>query len=105
MDEEILDYAEFVSPTKGEHMMRSFTLERLRNQVCKLWPTAKLACFGSFETQLYLPSSDLDCCIIEASVFIPACLYKLRDQLNKANIAIKLDVIPSTKVLLQFFAT
>lgn len=98
LDEEILDYADFVSPTDGEHNMRLFTLDRLRNQICKLWPEAKLVCFGSFETQLYLPSSDLDCCVVETSVFVPSCLYLLRDQLNRANIALKLDVIPGTKV-------
>ena len=66
LDEEILDFVEYVKPTRQEHAMRLFCLHRLEQVIATIWPEAKLCCFGSFETKLYLPSRyvSLGCVVI-----------------------------------------
>jgi non-canonical poly(A) RNA polymerase PAPD5/7 len=98
LDEEILDFVAYVKPTRAERTMRQFTLKRLRQVLAKTWPTAVLNCFGSFETELYLPSSDLDCVVMESNARVPGCLYVLHDKMVQAGIASRIDVIATSKV-------
>lgn len=65
LDEEIHDFAKFISPTHQEHFARSSVVARVSELVDKIFNSngrvlAKVHVFGSFETQLYLPSSDID---------------------------------------------
>ena len=65
LNEEIYDFARFISPTHQEHFARSSVVARVSEVVDRTFNgggkvIAKLHVFGSFETQLYLPSSDID---------------------------------------------
>ena len=56
LHEEIDDYVQFISPTDAEHRLRQITVQRLEAVAQSIWPNALVQVFGSFETQLYLPS-------------------------------------------------
>ncbi|KAJ3274821.1 Non-canonical poly(A) RNA polymerase papd5 [Terramyces sp. JEL0728] len=101
LNQEIRDYIDYVRPTIAEHQMRIIAVKRLETVVKSLWKQAKVCNFGSFETQLYLPSSDLDCVIIDSSLYTPQCLFELRNGLEKDGIATRIDV-PIVKYIDSF---
>jgi DNA polymerase sigma len=99
LDQEIRDFDKFIHPTVAEHQMRLFTINRLRKLVHTIFDIdSDLKCFGSFETKLYLPSSDLDMVIINPRLHKPNCLYALEEGLKKYNISSQIDVIARSKV-------
>ena len=55
LHEEILDFAQFISPTPEEHEKREQLYQRFVQLVKGLWPNATVESFGSFATKLYLP--------------------------------------------------
>lgn len=57
---EIIEFVNWISPTKKERIARSETIERLSRVINGLWPTARVEVFGSHYTDLYLPLSDID---------------------------------------------
>ena len=60
---EILEFERWISPAPEETYSRQTVIERIEKLVIKrLWPggEAKLKAFGSFQTNLFLPSSDID---------------------------------------------
>lgn len=89
LHQEIVQFVNFVSPTEEERYARHCIVERVREVVEKLWPGATLQVFGSFHTQLYLPSSDID-----LVVFLPdkeqaagSPIRKLARALQKTDMA------------------
>ena len=65
LNEEIHEFAKFISPTQQEHYARRGVVARVSELVDKTFNkdgnvVAKVHVFGSFETRLYLPSSDID---------------------------------------------
>ncbi|KAI3640449.1 hypothetical protein MIR68_001327 [Amoeboaphelidium protococcarum] len=60
LQQEILDLVDYLSPTDIEHKMRQYVILRTKNAIHSLWPEAEVQVFGSFDTRLYLPSSDID---------------------------------------------
>ncbi|XP_004225899.2 uncharacterized protein LOC101243288 isoform X2 [Ciona intestinalis] len=58
--EEIEDFYELMRPTEEERQMREYVIKSVEEVVLELWPTCKLDVFGSFRTDLYLPTSDID---------------------------------------------
>lgn len=60
LHEEILDFVDFVSPTKAEHAARTQIVSRLRAAITSKYPDATITVFGSYDTKLYLPSADID---------------------------------------------
>ena len=99
---EILDFVKFVGPTEAEHLVRTFVISRIRKVVEEKWPTSTLRVFGSFETKLYLPTSDIDLVVLsspEGEIYEkPAHLRKLANWLVKARIAENIQVITSARV-------
>lgn len=99
---ELLDFVKFVGPTEEEHRVRTFVISRIQKLVEKKWPTAALHVFGSFETKLYLPTSDIDLVILSGAggeVYEkPNHLRKLANWLVKARIAENIQVITSARV-------
>lgn len=61
---EILQFASFVSPTQAELESRKEMVIMVESIVKKLWPTSTPHIFGSYATGLYLPTSDIDICIL-----------------------------------------
>ncbi|KAJ3409408.1 hypothetical protein HDV05_004449 [Chytridiales sp. JEL 0842] len=96
--QEVDDFVKYISPTKSEHAMRLLTVERLRKVVNKMWANAEVTVFGSFETQLYLPTSDVDVVICDPSMQAPQCLFKIANVLKDHFMVSKIEVIGKAKV-------
>ncbi|CAH1780091.1 unnamed protein product [Owenia fusiformis] len=60
LHEEIISFFKYMSPRPEEAHMRQDVVHRIRQVIQGLWPAAKVNIFGSFETGLYLPTSDID---------------------------------------------
>lgn len=56
LNEEINAWYRHVSPSREEYEVRLFTIELIMRAVHKLWPDAGVTPFGSWQTQLYLPT-------------------------------------------------
>ncbi|KAI8928431.1 hypothetical protein BC831DRAFT_510065 [Entophlyctis helioformis] len=98
LDEEIDDYVDYVKPTAAEHSMRKLVVERIRRAVEAIWPDATVEVFGSFETMLYLPSSDVDVVVMCDKCHPPNCLYQLRKSLETMKVFSSIEVISKAKV-------
>lgn len=102
LHEEIDDYVEYISPTPAEHAVRYLVIQRVEAAVQSLWPNALVQVFGSYETHLYLPSSDVDVVVFEPSLRVPACLWKLKTALAAADVYSKIEVIDKARVQASF---
>lgn len=56
LNEEITAFYQYMSPTTIEYEVRLFTIELIVRTVKSLWPDATVTPFGSWQTQLYLPT-------------------------------------------------
>ncbi|KAJ2850427.1 hypothetical protein IWW36_001917 [Coemansia brasiliensis] len=114
LNEEVTKFVNYISPTPEEHQMRSWVIERMQN-ILDEWdlPGARPVahCFGSFETKLYLPTSDIDLTIMiynptdnrvsslyESRDSIRAFLYKLARQLKNKGFCDSCEVIAGARV-------
>jgi non-canonical poly(A) RNA polymerase PAPD5/7 len=98
LHQEMDDYINFIQPTDAEHYMRSVTVQRIEKVVQSIWHGAQVEVFGSFDTLLYLPSSDVDIVVFDEEISPPSCLWKLKDALNRSNIYSNIEVITGAKV-------
>ncbi|KAJ3107406.1 hypothetical protein HDU96_007913 [Phlyctochytrium bullatum] len=97
-NQEAYDYIRYISPTAPEHAMRALTVERIRNVVRQVWgPECSVMPFGSFETGLYLPTSDVDVVVYNCPP-PPACLDSLGYALDRLQIASKLELVKKARV-------
>ena len=60
LHKEIIDLYEYLKPRPSEIKMRSEVIARVRRIILNRWPSARVEVFGSFSSQLYLPTSDID---------------------------------------------
>ena len=65
LNQEIYDFVGFISPTPEEHYARKCVVDRVTHVINQITHKGKLNdlkvhVFGSYETKLYLPSSDID---------------------------------------------
>ncbi|KAJ2395215.1 hypothetical protein GGI05_001688, partial [Coemansia sp. RSA 2603] len=67
INDEVAKFVDFISPTAEEHEMRTMVIRRLQ-RVLDSMPLSgirpKAICFGSFDTKLYLPTSDVDMAVM-----------------------------------------
>eukprot|EP00300_Choanocystis_sp_HF-7_P014413 c18683_g1_i10.p1 GENE.c18683_g1_i10~~c18683_g1_i10.p1 ORF type:complete len:464 (+),score=83.80 c18683_g1_i10:1089-2480(+) len=63
---EILAFCEYARPCKREEKRRSELVASIDKLVRALWPQATIRLFGSFDTALHLPLSDLDIVVFNA---------------------------------------
>ncbi|KAI8851225.1 hypothetical protein BC829DRAFT_368731 [Chytridium lagenaria] len=96
-NEEAEDYVRFIAPTAAEQAMRLLTVERIRAVAKSLWPTCEVKIFGSFETGLYLPTSDVDV-VVQGAPFSENSLHNLADALTRYSMVSKVDVISKARV-------
>jgi len=73
LHEEIVDFTAYMSPSEEERYARSEAIRRLETVVLQLWPSTpetpvKLVPFGSFDSQLFLPSSDIDVVVLHGGL-------------------------------------
>jgi len=54
--EEISDFYDYMKPTEEEGRMREYAIESVRSVISKELPNMEMKVFGSYCTQLYLPS-------------------------------------------------
>lgn len=60
LTEEIEDFFKYITPTSEEHAARESIVNQLKELITAKWPEAELHVFGSFRTNLYLPTGDID---------------------------------------------
>ncbi|KAG0367328.1 hypothetical protein BGZ54_004050 [Gamsiella multidivaricata] len=98
LTQELKDFVEFISPTREEHQIRKYVLRRIRDIIQELWSDADVMVFGSFDTRLYLPTSDLDVVVIRDKAFFKEDLHRLSNHLRVTQSAVEISVIASAKV-------
>lgn len=98
LHKEILDFYEYIKPRPSEIRMRADLVERVKRIILRQYPEATVEVFGSYRTCLYLPTSDIDICVLGKWDKLP--LFTLEEALLKADIAVKgsLMVIDKTTV-------
>ncbi|XP_022976478.1 non-canonical poly(A) RNA polymerase PAPD5 [Cucurbita maxima] len=99
LHKEIVDFCEFLSPTEEERVARDSAVERVFSVVKHIWPHCKVEVFGSFQTGLYLPTSDIDVVILDSGIPKPQLgLQALSRALSQKGIAKKIQVIGKARV-------
>ncbi|KAI8318572.1 Nucleotidyltransferase, partial [Martensiomyces pterosporus] len=114
INEEVVRFVEYISPTPEEHQMRTWVIERLQRvldsmKMIDIAPKAK--CFGSFNTRLYLPTSDIDMTVMlydkgttnvsaryQTKEGIRRYLYTLAKELKNAGFCTRCEVIAHARV-------
>lgn len=77
---------------KELHKARETLIARIGEVIATKWPTAKVEVFGSFKTNLYLPTSDIDLVVVDSTWRIPP-FYELKDELIAHDICDREKVI------------
>jgi len=95
---EILDFYTFMTPNQYERQIRTIVIDRLKNTIIKYWPLVKFHVFGSVNTDLYLPSSDIDVVIFGKFKHPRQPLFSLSGILNKTQQYHEVQVISHAKV-------
>ncbi|KAF9904614.1 hypothetical protein EC991_002543 [Linnemannia zychae] len=98
LTQELKDFVDYLSPTPEEHQVRKYVVQLIAKTVAELWPNSEVHVFGSYDTQLYLPSSDLDLVVLRAEEFDKEDLYKLSRHLKKRMVATDVNVIAKARV-------
>jgi predicted nucleotidyltransferase len=74
-----------VSPSAEEKQMREDVIARISKVVETLWPSVQLRVFGSCATDIYLPTSDIDLCIMGANACSPSPIDELASALRRRS--------------------
>jgi DNA polymerase sigma len=67
LHKEIVDFIDWIKPRDYEHAVRRYAIGMLRKTVQRMWNDADVRVFGSFASDLYLPTSDVDVVIVSQS--------------------------------------
>jgi non-canonical poly(A) RNA polymerase PAPD5/7 len=97
LHEEILDYLEYVSPSEQERKLREELVDRVKSITYKVFPLCEIDIFGSFQTGLYLQTSDIDL-VVKLKERIPRYLHILAAEIEKSKMATQIEVIDSARV-------
>ncbi|PWN33501.1 Nucleotidyltransferase, partial [Meira miltonrushii] len=98
---ELIAFADWISPTEQEHECRRLVVQLIRRAIVREWPDAHLEAFGSQNTQLYMPSGDLDLVVVSQSMETQRkenVLRKMAAVLRRHNLAMDVQVIAKAKV-------
>ncbi|KAI1288935.1 hypothetical protein EDD11_009529 [Mortierella claussenii] len=98
LTQELKDFVEYISPTREEHQVRKYVFQIIEQSIAYLWRDVRVVVFGSYETKLYLPSSDMDIVVLRDREFQKNDFYKLGNHLRNAGIATDLQVIAKARV-------
>lgn len=55
-NDEVQAFADYISPTSPEHSLRELIIKEIQFYARKIWPDATATAFGSYATNLYLPT-------------------------------------------------
>ena len=97
LHQEILDFERYVSPTADERAQRAGLVDRLRSIVAEVFPAAEVQVFGSFATNLYLPTSDVDVCVMASGLAQQNALQGLGSALRSRGFG-RVQCIDNAKV-------
>ncbi|VDK43133.1 unnamed protein product [Anisakis simplex] len=92
LHEEIIDLYRWLRPSPLEKALRYCVFERVRSVIERVWPTAKVAVFGSLFTNLFLPTSDIDV-VVEIEHLDEPPLWKTAESLKASGIAETITVL------------
>ena len=98
---EILDFADFISPTKSEMLRRRALVTELKQIVKDLWGSdgVRLEVFGSTLTGLALPTSDVDMVVFDAPhAGSVRPLRELAKELKRRKLVSYIEVIGKARV-------
>ncbi|KAG0284631.1 hypothetical protein BGZ96_011032 [Linnemannia gamsii] len=98
LTQELKDFVDYLSPTPEEHQVRKYVIQWIAKTVSDLWPDSEVHVFGSYDTQLYLPSSDLDLVVLRVRDFSKEDLYKLSRHLKAKLVTNDVQVIAKARV-------
>lgn len=85
LHEEIKDFYEYMKPRQSDKIMRMAVVERVRRIIVKKWPDVTVEAFGSFPTELYLPTSDIDIMVFGSWTKLP--LFSFEEEFRREDIA------------------
>lgn len=97
LHEEIVDFVLFMSPSKEEFERRADLVKEIREVVVSLWSEASLKTFGSHETQMFLPNSDIDMVVFGVPAGT-APLFELAQRLEELDMVSYLEVIDKARI-------
>ncbi|EPX72777.1 poly(A) polymerase Cid14 [Schizosaccharomyces octosporus yFS286] len=101
LHQDITQFVDYITPTPEEHAVRKSLISRINNAVVKKWPDVSVYVFGSFETRLYLPTSDLDMVIMSSDSHYRGSkkdMFVLAHHLRKSKVATDIQVITTANV-------
>lgn len=86
LHEEINDFYEYIRPKPCEVRMRLEVINNLKAIINSKWPEAQVYVFGSVQTHLFLPTSDVDVVVWGQWQSLPP-LFTLEEEIKRADIA------------------
>ncbi|KAG5370021.1 Poly(A) RNA polymerase protein 1 [Yarrowia sp. C11] len=100
LQEEVMDFVKYISPTQSEIKARQDLVERVRGAVNGLWADAKVHVLGSFTTNMHLPQSDIDLvvCSPHGHYGERACIYQLSSVIRSRMKVAELQTITKARV-------
>ncbi|KAF9283557.1 hypothetical protein BGZ68_005271 [Mortierella alpina] len=103
LTQELKDFVRYISPTDEEHKVRLYVLKRIEQSVQSIWPDAQVAVFGSFDTKLYLPTSDMDIVVLRDRDITKQDLHTLAGHFRKGMVGMDIRTIVGARVPLVKF--
>ena len=91
LHDEIEDFYKYIRPRPCERRMRAEVISRVKKVITSKWPQAQVYEFGSYCTDLYLPTSDIDLVVFGEWVRLP--LFSLEQEFLKSDIATKDSIL------------
>lgn len=109
LSKEIQNFIEYIAPTTQETRLREDAIEAISDTVKSLWPSAGVQVYGSFKTNLVLPSSDVDLCVKTVEALQPRkaknYLFQLRNALSRRNLTTDTMVIARKNMKVPILVT
>eukprot|EP00055_Hartaetosiga_balthica_P008064 m.28892 g.28892 ORF g.28892 m.28892 type:complete len:415 (+) comp6101_c0_seq1:42-1286(+) len=96
LHEEVRYFMEYMRPTPEEEQLRKEVVKNIEDVIYGLWPKSEVCVFGSYKTDLYLPTSDIDIVVHGSWPALP--LNTLAHALENANIPDRMEVIAKARV-------
>ena len=96
---EIVEFVRLLRPSAGEDILRRKAFHKISSAVTDIWPSATLEVFGSFATDLYLPTSDIDAVILNSGCNnIQTALRALAKSLSRKKLAENIVILSKARV-------
>ena len=96
---EIVEFTRLLRPSAHEEALRRQAFNRLNDIVAEIWSDATLKIFGSFATDLYLPTSDIDAVVLNSGLENPVDgLKALAKSLSRKKMGRNIVVLSRARV-------